>query len=422
MRRKFEQLRANLDEFVQQDDYPVLVVGCLPDELAYVMKFLQSLEEVLPAHMIAVFHQPFPDAGTYLDGMLESVRVQLEALAPLRVERREPPIPALPLALMDPRRDPSKRLVELLDHLRLLLPNEDEYRLVIGLLPLQCKDPGGYAELIRSILPVPEPPAWMNAVRFVVYDDRNLRPLSPILQAEQAERVLTFDVDFSTDAMADALVEDASDRSLPRGERMSALTQLAAIDYSYKRYELAFTKYAALFDYYVEVEQPDMQALCLLGAGDTLHAAGESEAAKLRLQQGIALAMQHRSLAVLLNLLNSAHGVCMALGHYADAETYADAATRASAEVLNPFANADSFEAKGNAQIRQDKLAEAVASYQRCRELCRTYQYFQRWESVLGKLTQVYARAQMQVERRESEDELMGVRELGRHGPQAGAA
>lgn len=422
MRRKFEQLRANLEEFVQQDDYPMLAVGCLPDELAYVMKFLQSLEEVLPAHMIAVFHQPFPDAGTYLDGMLESVRVQLEALAPLRVERREPPIPALPLAVMDPRRDPSKRLIDLLDHLRLLLPNEDEYRLVIGLLPLQCKDPGGYAALIRSILPVPEPPAWGNVVRIVVYEDRNLRPLTPILQAEQAERVLTFDVDFSTDAMADALVDDASDRSLPRAERMLALTQLAAIDYSYKRYELAFTKYAALFDYYVEVEQPDMQALCLLGAGDTLHAAGESEAAKLRLQQGIALAMQHRSLAVLLNLLSSAHGVCMILRHYADAETYADAATRVSAEVLNPFANADSFEARGDAQVRQDKLAEAVASYQRCRELSRTYQYFQRWESVLGKLTQVYARAQMQIERRESEAELMSVRELGRHAHKVGVA
>jgi hypothetical protein len=131
-----------------------------------------------------------------------------------------------------------------------LLPNEDEYRLVIGLPPLLCKDPKGYAELIRSILPVSEPPIWMNAVRVVVYEDRSLRPLTPILQALHADRVLTFDVDFSTDAMADALAEDASARSLPLTERMLALLQLAALDYSYKRHELELAKYSALFNYY----------------------------------------------------------------------------------------------------------------------------------------------------------------------------
>ncbi|NJK31856.1 MAG: hypothetical protein HC927_05240 [Deltaproteobacteria bacterium] len=250
MKRKFDQLRANLDEFVQQDEYPLLVVGCRPDELAYVIKFLQSLEEIHPAHLFAVFHQPFPNAATYLDEVVASVQVQLEAAAPLRAERGEPPIPALPLSVLDSRRDPGQRLVELIDHLRLLLPNEDEFRLVLGFLPLQCQDPQAYVDLVKALLSVTEPAAWMHAVRIVVYEDRDLRLLLTSLTPESVIHVLAFEVDFSPAAMADALVEDASDRSLPVPERMLALLQLAAIDYSYKRYDLAHAKYAALFEYY----------------------------------------------------------------------------------------------------------------------------------------------------------------------------
>ncbi|NJK31857.1 MAG: hypothetical protein HC927_05245 [Deltaproteobacteria bacterium] len=119
---------------------------------------------------------------------------------------------------------------------------------------------------------------------------------------------------------------------------------------------------------------------------------------------------------VLLTSLASIHGVCMALGHYADAETYADAGTQVSAEVLNPFANADLFEARGDAQFAGGKPSEAVASYQRCRELCRTYQYFHRWQSVLGKLGQIYVTAAMWVEQRELADELALAKELERRG------
>ncbi len=416
MKRPFDQLRSTLDEFVQQDEYPALVVGCRPDELAYVLKLLQSLEQTHPTHLIAAFHQPFPDAGSYVDGVVRSAAVQLEAAAPLRAERGEPPTPPLPLALMDPRRAPAQRLLDLLDFLRRLLPNEDEYRLVVGLLPLQCDDLAGYAELVRAILPIPDVPSWMSAVRIVAYDDRDHRPLAPILRAEQAERVLTLDVDFSPDAMADALARDAGDRSLPVPERMAALLQIAAIDYSYKRHQEALRKYGALHEHYAGANQPDMQALCLLGAGDTLHAAGDSASAKQRLQQGIAVAMEHRCLPVLLNLLISITGVCMALGHYADAESYADSGTKVAAAVLNPFSYCDLHEARGDAQLGQRKFPDGVASYQRCRELCRTYEHFHRWRSVLGKLARVYADAGMAKEQREVEDELAVVRELERRG------
>ena len=56
---------------------------------------------------------------------------------------------------------------------------------------------------------------------------------------------------------------------------MVSLQQLAALDYAYGRHQDALAKYALLHEYHHQAEQPDMQALALLGAGDTLFAAGD---------------------------------------------------------------------------------------------------------------------------------------------------
>src|SRR5207249_3223149 len=140
--------------------------------------------------------------------------------------------------------------------------------------------------------------------------------------------ILSFEVDFSTPALTDSLTRDASDASLPVPERMACLMQLAALDYSYKRYAEALQKYGVLHNYYAEQKIPSMQALCLLGAGDTLRSGGQPAAAKDMIQRGIVLAMENKVLAVLLNALISIIDVCFDLGQHADAESYADSGTQ----------------------------------------------------------------------------------------------
>lgn len=416
MKRKFEELRENLDEFVQQDEYPMLVVGCLSQELAYVVKFLQGLEDKHPQNYFVVFPQPYDDPGHYLDGVVESVRLQVEAAGPMRAERGEPPFPPLPPTLSDPRRTPAQRLEAVLHYLRGLLPNEDEHRVVVGLLPLSCKDFESYGKLMTSIMPMPTVQPWMKALRIVAYDDRTHKKLAAGMRASKVEHVLTFDVDFSTPALTDALAHDAADPSIPVPERMSCLMQLAALDYSYKRYPDALEKYGLLFKYYETEKVPAMQALALLGAGDTLRAAGSLKLAKQRLQQGIAIGMEHKVLPVLLNLFLSVTGVCMQLSQFDEAESYADSGAKVAAAVLNPFAYADMHELKGDAQIAQGKLADGLTTYKRCQELCKTYEHFHRWISVLERQKKLYEDAHLGRERREVEHEILLVRELEKRG------
>lgn len=416
MKQKFDELRENLDEFVQQDDYPMLVVGCVPEELAYVVKFLQAMDEQHPESYVLVFPQPFEDATGYLNGVVESIRLQVEAAQAMRAERGESPWPPAPEEITDVRRAPEQRIESVLQYLRSLLPNEDEHRVVVGFLPLNCADFDSYSRLMATVMPRTPPQGWLESIRIVAYDHRLQRKLVPAMRAAKIERVLTFDVDFSTPALTDSLARSVADPSVPVPERMSNLMQLAALDYSYRRYPEALEKYGTLFKYYEQEKNPSMQALALLGTGDTLRAAGHLELAKKRLQQGIAIGMEHKVLPALLNLFLSIAGVCMQLRQYAEAETYADSGAKVAASLLNAFAHADLHEMKGDAQIAQNKLTEGLGTYKRCQELCKMYEYFPRWKSVLDRQQKLYDQARMGRERREVEDELLAVRALEKRG------
>jgi hypothetical protein len=415
MKRKFEILRETLTEFAQQDEFPMLVVGVRPSELAYVSKFAQELEQSLPSHLVAVFPQDFTEPGAWLDAIVGAVSTQLEYGAPARAERGEGPFPPLPIELLDRRCPAPRRLLALLEYLPELLPKHmPEARLLVGLLPMRCANPQQFAELIAHAVPHPEVPQHLAKQRVVVWDDYDQAILRNGIASWPARHVLCYVEDFSTPALTDALGKDAGNRSLPLDERMGALSQLAALDYSYKRYPAALDKYAALHEYYFQAKQPELQALTLLGAGDTLAAAGDPVLAKTRLQQGLALALEHKSLPALVCLLSSVTRVSMTLGHHQDAESYADSGTKAAAAAINPFAYCDFFAQRGDAQVASGKVAEAMQSYDKAREQCRANEYFETWTSVLDKQIAAYGQAEMHTEVRALEHERAMVDRLAR--------
>lgn len=417
MKQKFETLRATLDEFVRQDEYPMLIIGCRPEDCAYVLTFLRGFEEVLPSHAIAGFGQPFVNAAQWVGEIVEAVRLQLEYAGPARAERGEPPLPSLPLALQDPRRPAKARLHELHEFLPGILPDEIHYRVVVGLLPARCDDIEAFAELMAAIVPFPAPPAFMRALRVIVWDDRERALLRTAIRAWPADHVLSHVEDFSTPALTDALVREAGDRALPLDQRMGALVQLAALDYSHGRHGAALDKYAVLHEHYFQTKQPALQGLALLGAGDTLAAAGQLPDAKQRLAQGIAVALASSSLPLLVNLLGSIARVCMRLGQPDEAESYADSGIKAAAAAINPFAYCDLHEQRGDAELAQGKLSAALASYTRARELCRANEHLTTWRSVLDKQIRIYEDASMREQVVALERERDEVEQLERRSP-----
>ncbi|MGC4095083.1 MAG: hypothetical protein QM756_45625 [Polyangiaceae bacterium] len=420
MRRKAEALRETLDEFVTQLEYPMLVVGCIEDELAYLFKFLDGIDDTHPEAFVLIFAGAFTTRHAYLDSMLEFLRVQLAGAESVRAERGEPPFPPIPPELADPRMAPEHRLQGILAYVGSLVPDDKEHSVVVGLLPLSCSDFPAYAQLIGSVMPIPEPQPWMAPLRIIARDERTQPVLKPAMERYRVEHVLYFEVDFSTPAVTNALAVDAADPTLPMAERMACLHQLAAIDFAYRRYPDAIQKYGVLNDYYEAQKLPAMQAICINGAADALRSGGQLELAKTMLQSGIATAMQAKSLPALVNLFISITDVSAQLGHHQDAESYADSGAKVANAAISPTVYADMFEKKGDAQLAQNKIAEGLASYKKCEELCKLYEYFYRWKSVLGRQVEFYRRAGMGAQLHESEHELSLVEELERRGGKAG--
>lgn len=414
MKQKFEELRENLDEFARQTDYSMLLLGCTPAEAPYAVQFLKGIDESRPESYFILFCEAFVSAGAYLDAITLGLAQQMQEAEPQRRERGEPPFPPLPAELADARRPAPERLGHLLRFLPQLLPNEREHAVVVGFLPLENRDNDAYCKLMVSILPVPTVPLWMAPLRIVLYDDRRQRQLVSLLRNHKTQTALSYEIDFSTPALTDALSRDAANPAVPMPQRMACLLQLAALDFSYKRYTDALEKYGALHAYYQDPPLPAMQVLCLQGVGDTLHAAGEPARAKQVLQSGIAVALEHKALIPLLHSLLSIVNVCVTLGQHADAESYAESGSRAAEAAMNAPVYTSCVEKKGDAQLAQGKREEAVITYRRCLLLAEMYEQFSVWKSVLNKLRTLYEADSMSTEQGAAERELRRVEELER--------
>jgi tetratricopeptide (TPR) repeat protein len=414
MKRKFEELRENLDEFVQQTDYCVLFVGCVSAEVPYVTQYLASLDQVHAHAYFLPFTHAFETPEQYVQLLFESLQAQLAEAAASRAEDGLEPLPTPPVALSDRALAPSSRLRGILEYLPSLLPNPREQAVVVGLLPLECQDIQGYSRLLAASVPLLEAPEWLKSLRLVIYDDRSAHSLARSAAAAGAKTTLSFDVDFSTPALTDALSRETADPATPLPQRMAYLLQLAALDYSHRRYTDAIEKYGVLYRYYEEPAQPMMQAICLLGVGDAVIALGQLEQGKSMLQSGLALCVEHKLLAPMLNLLLSITDVSTQLEQHEDAESYAQSGTQVAGELLNPFTYADFLERKADAQLAQGKHTEALASYEQCRQTAQRYEYFHRWKAVLRKLQDLYGQLGDEQQRRGSEQELRRVAELER--------
>jgi tetratricopeptide (TPR) repeat protein len=391
VRRKIEALSQNLEEFVEQTDYSLLVVACTSVEGMYVSQFLIALDESQDTSLFWVFVEPFESVAQYVEAMVQGLEVQLEAATVARSQRGEPPCPPLPPAVKEPHAEPARRFEAILRYLPGLLDEGWAQTVTVGLLPTECKDEAGFARLIQGILPHPERPEWLEPLRIVTLDPRERPQLVPLLAEQKVQTVLTFPLDLSLPALTQALKEDAANPATPMPERMANLLQLAALDFSYQRHAEAQEKYTVLYQYYADPHQPGMQAMCLLGTGDSLEATGDPKRAKLLFERGIDLCLKHDDKVPLLQLLISMVRCCGTLGIHHQAETYAHCGLVVARLLLNGPVCAFMAEKKGDAQLAQRKRRDALETYDYARKLAEIYKVYSIWKSVLEKLEAEHA-------------------------------
>ena len=392
MQQKFEDLRANLDEFIQQTDYSMLLVRCRPEDCPFVARFLDGQDAERPESFFLVWPGEFDDESRYVSALVTFLERRMDEARSARAERGVRPFPPLPAELADERRPPAARFRGWLEFLVTLLDDASTQSFVVGLLPSACRDAAGYARLLGSIVPVSARPAWLEPLRIVAFDPKEA-PLAPVLEEQQVDTVLTWEVDFSTPALTDALARDAANASLPLEQRMSCLLQLAGIDVAYRRHSDARAKFAALYEHYSSPPRPTLQAVCLHGASESLIASGEDDEARVCLERGLALCMQGNAYGPMLILLESLIRVCFRLGRNAEAESYAKSGGALAAALLHPASYAHLEELAADAQVAQHRGDDAIVTYDHARQIASAYNQFGVWKSALDKLARLHSAA-----------------------------
>ncbi len=411
MKKILERLRDDFSWYVDQREHMMMVLDCTDVEVAYVLKILEQVEGTHVGDMFLGFVHEATDAESYVQAVVDNVEVQRAAVNMSREEEGLPPWAPLPPACKDPRLTPSRQIQELLLYLRSCLPDGDHH-IVLSLLPTKMRDREGYARVVSGLFPREGLEPWMAGVRIFVRDDRRRPFLLPQLAREPLDMVLIYDqLDLDTPALTKALEDTAMSPATPEPERMMALVQIAALDFSYQRYDESYNKWGVLFAYYSKEKNPPMQALAMCGAADVLRQVGKLPEAKQRYQQGLAIGASLETLPVMLNLLLGVGEVCLRQHEWEEGEGYLDLAGQIAGKTLQTFTLCDVLERRGIALRALGRTADARGLWRASVDLSREVQHYERAISVLGHLVALFDEARMRDEKQAHEEELRQVHE-----------
>lgn len=391
MRRAFEELQEVLTEFVEQDEHTLLVLGGADSEMGYALKALEAVEAANEHDLFFAFPLPFQTASEWVTQVASLVSAQIDATNEHRAKDGQEPLPPFPLGLcIDVRIAPEARLRSVVEYLDGLRPTS-EARLVIALLPVSISDFEGYARLVGTFAP-PTAPSWVAPLRFVVRDTPGAS-LARGLAARGLE-VLSEDLKFSAAAMLHWLRVDAADPQRELPERMSALLQLAVLDFSARRHEEALAKLRHLVPYFAREGPPASHALSLMAVGDISRAQGTSPTtlrfALERYQQAAAVAMQHQLWPIVRNAVLGAGDVALVLGLFADAESYFDSAATISRGFFDTAGTIEARTRQGDAALARQRYGEAVTAWRDASEVAEKVSDHARHVPVLERLVKLY--------------------------------
>ena len=384
MQRQADALVSSLRDFIDQPDYPTLVLNGSDASIVFPNMSLAALDRQDEGTYYLLFPEPCANAATYMDGIARRLATELEVLNTEFAARQLAPLPPLPLEVSDARYPPTRRLRAAIDHCGAHLPGSAP--IAWGLLPGELSDVTGYRALIDPLLAPQTIEPWMDRHRFLVRDRGEQPFLVPELLAAKNDRVLVLDLDFSNERFVEGLAATAQDRTLPADDRMNAFFQLGAVDFALKRYPEAFQKYGVCFNYYQERGNQPMQALCLTGAADTCRQAEKPVDALRLYQQSLAISVESKNLPAIQQGLSGAGSTCLDLSRNEEAEGYLRLASDVSGKLNNPFAKCDAMEKLGLARWRLGKVQEAVDTWLKGKDLAKQFFYTERAVSILNYL------------------------------------
>lgn len=352
------RFHEDLQRFFKDPNQRTLILRGNAIEKGMALKLFQAIGGQEDTLMLIMALHPFGDGQSWVDGLVEQIRSQIEAANQLRRSHALEPWPDFPTDCLDPSVVAEQRFTAVLRHCVDYYSDQD---VAWALLPSECSDHTAYACVVRQLLDV-EP--WMAGQKFVLWDE----PETPCLELteEQATlpETLVWDLDFGPGSALEQWVSDALDPRTTDEERANLVLMLAATDLGYDRLEEANKKlhFLLAFD---EGKHPKRQVMALGLMGDVAMRQDQAELALTRYRNGIEKILDQDAPEPIMCLpvLSGASKACVALGDLDEALGYATFAKRFAAKAVNVTGLVEALEARAEvlrAIAQRDTRSEPV--------------------------------------------------------------
>jgi len=369
MQRLFEQIRKNIEAFIEQRDDLMMFALCTENDMPLILKTIQDIEQAMGADVFLFFTDSFVKPMPFVSAIVERLREEHRTVCEYLAKEGRDLLPTFPETLLNESQPPEIRLREAISFARTLLPKEGGHRLIWAMFPDKIADRDTYLRLTCSLAPVKGVSPWMRGVRIIVRDYAEFENKFNFNTLPHV-RVTKFDV--GPDAIADSMKKDVEDKSLPEEKRMQSLFSLAVQDYAYNRISDAFNKFKILLGYYQRTDNFMMQALVMNGIGDVcFHRLNDDEKALSWYECAVTPAVVTKQPIIMAMLTKNLGEVKYKLKQYADAEKYFDNLDKLDSHLLDSEGKVQAIEWKGLSQEQQGKYGLALKSWNSAAKLCR---------------------------------------------------
>jgi hypothetical protein len=150
MRAAFSALENAILAFIEQPDYPAMILNVRDADIVYPSTILRNLDRTAAEPIVLVFPGTCDEVGHYFDAMIEILGAQAATVAQARAVEGLDPWPPVPLVCQDPRAPAGAKLEAAARWVREAIA--PPRTIVWGLLPSSLRDQAGYRRLIEPVL------------------------------------------------------------------------------------------------------------------------------------------------------------------------------------------------------------------------------------------------------------------------------
>jgi len=406
MRRIVDRIKERIRGFLKQRDHAALAVRCRDEECIAVLKVIEELDESATSEWFWTFTQGFADVNGYVASVVKDFAVQHEGISRALELRKEKPWPPIPPHVLDETLPPPARLRELIMFSRSLLGQREGALVVWVLCPLEIKDPSVYGFLMAELMQHEYPFPWFHHTRIIAREDDRAATLSAGLANMPC--VNFFTPDLSEEAMEKALEEDAADQHLPLAERVQAMFLSAQRDFSYGRFGEALRKHEVVLKFHSATGNGAMVALVLNSVGEIHERQGRPQQAEQCFEAALEPACDgpHPPVPVMYMTVAKLADSRFNQSRYDEAEPLYATAEKLATLQRDPRAKLQAIEKMGLCQWMQAKKDKAVKSWRVGAEIAGKLEIPELQGSMLMRLREHYAAADLWIEQQEVENQL----------------